>query len=199
MLNSSKKLSCQKTDVVYDRSLSQYTCIAFKAGTFFFQRFLRHGMSDNSFHIQKICENLFTMQSICYLLKALKRINGILKAFYRRYFVQIVRILQKKKVTEFRSANSWKCYKTERLSCPHQLQGETVMATAPARSLFFFLLCCRIFEVHLWAKFYPSLKKDVHWSQPKWPTTPCTLPLLFQNVFKLLRSLKIKRFPGWVK
>ena len=54
-------------------------------------------MSDNSFHIQKICENLFTMQSICYLLKALKRINGILKAFCRRYFVQIVRILQKNK------------------------------------------------------------------------------------------------------
>ena len=63
-------------------------------------KILSQGMSDNSFHIQKKCENLFTMQSICYLLKALKRINGIPKAFYRRYLVQIVRILQKTKKGE---------------------------------------------------------------------------------------------------
>ena len=96
MLNSSK-ISHAKNGRRISSSFIGRLLHCFQSRHILLSKILSQGMPDNSFHIQKKCEKLFTMQSICYLLKALKRMNGIPKAFYLRYFVQIIRILQKTK------------------------------------------------------------------------------------------------------
>ena len=98
-----------KTDAEYHRPLSEYFCIAFKAGTLLFQRLESMECQTTVFRIQKNCEKLFTMHAECLLsIKSFKanewNTKSILQPLFLSNSTNTPR--KQKRVTEFRSANS---------------------------------------------------------------------------------------------